>query len=498
MKNYKTLILLSALIVCGKFSYAQTPFPPLDLMDSNSKLPSSKNLKFKGKYVIQIDNINLSLYKVEGTVSQKDFNTEMPEIFKGIKLPGFLTTKLPAIKDDQQQAKLASMDNDNTLKKKTIELNLQVIADALEKIKATVKLSNTYKNLYSSCDKKFAAILSEKHSVTNIYLNTNHTTETEITDALRQYLNTTIANAINAQKEIDKDLPVFYTEMETKLGIASLKKTIEELESKTANNITLSEVEKIRLNSAKKKIASFEELKKDLDEQLAKAKGFIDELKKFDDDNKVEDLVNNYKMINKSNFTYYSDEFTVKQDEVQVEIKVSTENRLSCDVPSKKTYSASYLTKGGLKLDFSSGVSINGGNDDFMGRDLQYKSINDSTVQIEAKDGGKRLLLSVGALMHIYWRTGNKLNFALSPGLSTTTAFDGIDFHLGGSVLFGGENRIVLTAGLVMREAKILDRNYNYNSQYQKKAMPEAVPTIKVFPKTGWFFSVTYNWSKQK
>ncbi len=498
MKNYKMLILLSALIVCVKFSHAQTPFPTIDFLDSKSKLSSFKNLKFKGKYIIQVDNINLSLYKVEGTTGQKNINTEMPEIFKTITLPGFLTTKLPAIKDDQQQAKLVLMDNDNTLKKKTIEQNLQIIADALEKIKATVKLSNTYKNLYSSCDKKFDEILFEKQTVTRKYLGTNDTTETQIADALRVYLNSTITNAINAQKDIDKDLPVFYTEMETTLGIANLKKTIEELDGKISNNITLTEAEKIKLNAAKKKITSFEELKKDLKEQLDKAKGFVEELKKFDDDNKLEELIKNYKMINKSNFTYYSDEFTVKQDEVQVDIKVSTDTRLSCDLPTKKTYSATYQTKGGLKLDFSSGVFINGGNDDFMGRDLQYKAINDTTIQIEAKDGGKRLLLSVGALMHIYWRSGKKMNFALSPGVSTTTALDGINFHLGASALFGGENRIILTAGLVMREAKILDRNYNYNSQYQKKAIPQEVPTIKVFPKAGWFFGITYNWSKPK
>lgn len=498
MKNFKNFVLLTALLAFGKFSYAQTTFK-LDLKDPTKKLPSQKTLKFKEKYIVEIENINLSLYKVEGTVSQKFFNTEMPEIFKGITLPGFLNTKLPAIKDAAQQAKIASMDASSELKLKqqAIEQNLQIIANALEKIKATVKLNNTYKNLFADCEKKFTKILADKQAATATYLGTTHSTEAEYADGLKQYLNNTIANAIAAQKAIDKDLPVFYNELESSLQIANLKKTIEELESKMVNDIKLSEAEKITLNAAKKKIATFEGLKKDLDEQLAEAKGFIDELKKFDDENKVEDLVNNYKIINKNNFTYI-EEFQVKQDEVQIEIKVSAENRLVCDIPAKKTYAATYRTKGGWKLDFSTGVFVNGGNSDFLGREWYYKEVVTDTVTVNYKDGGKRLLLSVGALMHLYFRSGKKVNFAISPGLSTTTAFNGLNFHLGGSVIFGGENRFVLTAGLVLREVKILDRDYTYNTRYEKKAVPAEVPTIKVFPKAGWFFGLTYNWSKLK
>lgn len=104
-------------------------------------------------------------------------------------------------------------------------------------------------------------------------------------------------------------------------------------------------------------------------------------------------------------------------------------------------------------------------------------------------------MLSFGALIHMYWRSSLPLNFAISPGLSTTTNFDGLNFHLGGSVLIGRDERLALTLGLTLREVKILDKNYTIGNQYISSKLPEMPPTVKMFPKAGWFFSLTYNLS---
>lgn len=224
----------------------------------------------------------------------------------------------------------------------------------------------------------------------------------------------------------------------------------------------------------------------------------VTQLKKFRDENKIHDLVNNYNMINYSNFTFTSEPIKIKSDEVKFDIKIKTDKQIPCNTPNKLSIIETYKTVGGWKLDFSTGIFFNGGNEDFLGRELQYKSVNDSVVEIESKDGGKRLLLSVGALMHIYYRRTGSINWAISPGLSTTTAFDGINFHLGGSAILGGENRIVITGGMVLIESKILDKNYNYNKQYFKKNIPDSPPSIKVFPQVGGFVSLSYNFSKYK
>lgn len=503
MKKLIKLVLLINLMVCTNNVKAQNATIKrdtieLDFSDPKSKLPDTSQMTHNKKYVIKLINVNLNLFKVDGTVSQQDYNTDMPEIFKGIgaKLPGYLSIALPDVPDTGMQRKLAMKQNDEETKKEEIERHLKTIANSLLQIKKTVKLNNDLKNLYNSCDLKFTEIVSAKQDTINRYLGTSLTDEKQIVHKLRQVLSSTIENSVSAKNKIDIVLPLYLADIERLLE--PLREYIKQMEDKAAQNIKLTDKEKLIVTNNKKEIKATEAIKDKIVEQVTEAKTFVEELKKFDDENKIEELVINYKMLNESNFTYYSEPIKVKNDEVKIELKITSDKLLPCNIPTKKTYSNTYNTKGGVKVDFSSGVFVNGGNDDFLGRELQYKKIDDTTVQIQAKDGGKRLLISVGGLMHIYWRSGNKVNYAISPGLSTTTALDGINFHLGASAIFGGENRLVLSAGLVLREAKILDRNFNYNTNYAKSDMPETVPTIKVFPKAGWFFGVTYNWSKLK
>ena len=221
-------------------------------------------------------------------------------------------------------------------------------------------------------------------------------------------------------------------------------------------------------------------------------------MKKIKDENKIQNLIDNYNKINASNFTFITDPVKVEADEVTFDIKISSEGLLPCNIPNKKSILEKYKTKGGWKFDFSTGVFFNFGDEDFLGREIQYKPVDTANVTIESKDGSNRALLSIGALMHIYKRKCGKVQIAFSPGLSTTTGFDELNFHLGLSAIFGRKNRIVFTGGLTFREAKILDTNYEYDTIYKKDELPESPPTIKVFPRTGGFVSLTYNFSKFK
>ena len=90
------------------------------------------------------------------------------------------------------------------------------------------------------------------------------------------------------------------------------------------------------------------------------------------------------------------------------------------------------------------------------------------------------------------------MHLAFSPGLSTSAGFDQLNFHLGVSLIFGNKNRLLVTGGLTLRETKILDRNFDLDTAYETSALPESPPTISVFPKAGYFISLTYNFSKFK
>jgi hypothetical protein len=49
---------------------------------------------------------------------------------------------------------------------------------------------------------------------------------------------------------------------------------------------------------------------------------------------------------------------------------------------------------------------------------------------------------------------------------------------------------------MTFREAEELDKHYQLNTIYPEDALPGNPPTVKVFPKSGWFAGLTYNWSR--
>jgi len=74
---------------CKKKTVIQDDTICLNFLDT-LKMPNFRHLNYSHKYVVKIENINRSLFKIEGTTTQKDYNTSIPAIFSSIKLPAFI------------------------------------------------------------------------------------------------------------------------------------------------------------------------------------------------------------------------------------------------------------------------------------------------------------------------------------------------------------------------------------------------------------------------
>ncbi len=452
-------------------------------------------LEYGKKYRLKIINLNRNLYKITSTITPKDNNSAVPEIFKNIKLPAYLNLALPDKEDNSIEEIAENMAEE--FDKSAFDKKVEEIKKSYNEFQKVAILNNDIQNLFESCDKTYDTINKELIGLSKGFT-------ADVSDDIAKQKN---AIKVKVNSLID-DVQTKSNELETLL-----------IEAKKSLNKEISDI-KIRLYEWEAKplpktdpdykqafiayktqgdeIANKKSTSESLQKLLAKVQGFAKELKTFRDENKIQDLLNNYGLINKSNFTFWSKPFKVKTDEIKFDIKIASDKLLKCDRPNEVVILETVKTKGGLKVDFSSGVFFNGGNDDFLGREIQYRQVSDENSIIEARDGGDRLLLSIGALMHIYQRNAKKFNWAISPGLSTNSGFDGLNFHLGLSAIFGYKNRLVLTGGLTLREAVILDNNYEYDTEYSTTELPESPPTIKVFPKAGWFFSLTYNFSKFK
>lgn len=450
-----------------------------------------KSVIYDSTYVLKIENLNKSLFIVESTVSQQDYNTSMPGAFKGIKLPGYLSLSLPKVQLESHD-RSASVTMAFSDLSSQIENDLKKIEKSYLLIRNAIILNNGILNLLSSCNVSYFTIDAQAVSMVKNFTGANSSVHDTLSAYLKSRLETGIQNAVSAKIELDSIVP---------LQLKNLRIIMK------TDSINISKYEKILLkkrnptidtthNIIMERYHAFQKYTDSLKSRMSKAPDIVLEVMKFRDENKIQELIDNFNKINYYNFTFLSDPAKAKSDILKFDIKIKSEKQLPCNIPSKISISETYRVIGGMKVDFSTGIFLNWGNQDFLGRDIQYKNVNDSTVKIESKDGGSRALLSVGALMHIYCRSGGKVNWAISPGVSTTTAFDGINLHLGASLILGAENRFIITLGGVVRESKILDRNYSFDTLYSKKDLPAAPPTIKVFPRGGLFLGLTYNFSK--
>lgn len=457
-------------------------------------------LKHGKTYIFVLENVNRHLYKMEGTISQEEFNMKLPEVLKGIKLPSYLNFSLPegeGLINAKIDKEIEAIDETNP--EEEIKNALALINKSNRALKSIALLGNELTNLINSCERDtYKEVERKLIKLVNVHFEQNINSRTEQEEFIRNFLKKLIDDAIKAEGKLSINYSIYKgiisDSIESNLDLMQ-KWDVSPLEK---NSDPKSEYAK-RLDTYKnqgRKNAVYTAYLKELDETVKNAKASIVEIRKFNEENKIQLLINKYNLINKSNYTFKSKPFKVNADEVKLVITAKAEALLSCDFENEVTINRTFNVKGGLKVDFSTGVFFNGGNEDFIGRELYYSKVDDTSTMIKSKDGGSRMLLGIGGLMHIYWRTGNNLNFAISPGISTTSNFDQLNFHLGGSALFGKKNRIVVTAGLTMRETNILDKNYKFDTAYISSELPESPPSIKVFPRLGYFISLTYNFSK--
>lgn len=470
------------------------PFNFLKFDSSKAELEKYKVIKHGKKVRLEITNINKNLWTILDSTKQQSFNTEMPDIFKGISLPAFLNLSLPAPAQQKSENSLA----DGVVTLNDIKKCLATIVDAQKKFAGAGELNNTFKELYLDCGQEYESIEKILIQETNDFLGEAEGSRQSQAQKLERLLKSKVKDGREALDNLKKYLPAYIEQQYNEIA-ALVKGPIWEFKNvappKTDSRyVPLGKA----AQQAESDIESIKRHIESLNAALKNAETIVAELEKFLLDGKIAELVGNYNLINRSKFTYYTDELKVKGDQVNFNLTFTATKALKCNLPSKQNLNVNLSTYKGWKVDFSTGLFFMFGNRNFLGRDLYYKPIDSATATIEAKDGGKRALLGIGALMHIYMRSGTKVNFALSPGLSTTTGFDVANFHLGGSILTGGKDRLAITAGLTLKQSEILDRQYELGTAYAKETLPENPPSVKVFPRIGWFFSLTYNWSKLK
>lgn len=524
MKLSFLLIMLTFLIV--NFVSAQQIIPKnkdtaknyIDIDRLNPKNTYLWKLKYNKVTVLRILNVNKFVFKnTSAEQTGINFFTDMPVALSGIKLPSFTNQSIPsnskALPDNDQGAEKKSLDTNLcnfTSPDKLISFYLaaqhKTLVDSLKELyrigeacKFLAAVADTIGNIKDDPASSWGNIEKRKQDILtgfsirakNLSIDTNSITFLSgykdfivRADSLLSAIELNTKFLSNKIKKIIEPCSNYDTTEKYRKWIC-----LDPCKNKKDYYLLLDDILKVR-----KYFQSIESRIDDFNSDFEKAKTLVSDLKAIDKDGKVALLQKSYDQISYQNYNYIADEFIADKDVHDMTLKINSENPVGYNQPQTRTIKIKGLTTGGVKVDFSTGLFFNFGNEDFLGPDYYYEKIDSTNKQIQKGVKSKKSMLSIGALAHAYIRSTCFIKPALSLGISTTTSFESANIHYGVSALLGKAgkpNRIVITFGGTLREVDLLNQRYSLNTNYTD--LPDTVPLSKFFPKSGWFFAITYN-----
>ena len=154
-------------------------------------------------------------------------------------------------------------------------------------------------------------------------------------------------------------------------------------------------------------------------------------------------------------------------------ISIEPKEGVTCE-PNVRSYNLKVRTKGGVKIDFSTGFFAIFG-DNLI--DRSYRYVPEGTdVKIARNRAGDNWYGGLGALMHIYGRNGKEFQPAGCFGVSTRD-LDKLNIHFGGSLIFGSNQRLVFSSGVTLAKVKLLSEEYEVGQVLDPADAPAEIPT---------------------
>ncbi|MFN8155729.1 MAG: hypothetical protein U0Y08_15650 [Bacteroidia bacterium] len=200
---------------------------------------------------------------------------------------------------------------------------------------------------------------------------------------------------------------------------------------------------------------------------------------------------------NENNFFVVSDPVQAEKDVINFDIKITPRKDLT-NVTNleNRQFSTSVPIKGGVKIDFSTGLFITTGLHDRR-YSLNQSSTDSLSSTISENKNNNVAQISLGALMHISPRTTKyfKPGFTFGFGLNSTD-ISNANVFLGISGMFGSQERFIASLGLSLAQVDYLKGEYGLNKEYITTKINSEL-TEKT-TRAGFFISLTYNLTNKK
>ena len=501
---------------------ANVEYDSINYLNDSSRVILKKK-RLNTRVGIKVVNINKKLVDINSDSKQNSFNEEVPKLFEKFSnttFPGASESGASGFSNEilDKSLKLSNSITNEALdniklwfknhseideKIKSIEKNLRDYRTDYKNVTTLLQYQNDLLSLQNICNSTFEDVLKELIKLTfdessgindaDRFLLSKTTSYIEIRTILNRHISKMInASKTNREKVINSILP---SELD-KINLAITKQNeilntiIKDLNKKEVDEL-IKEIEKVqeannlksRLNDIIYRIESFD------------IKKIHEDFSAFEKDGKKE-LLSAYDYFNVSNYTYYLNPVSITEDLTVLTIDISPKEDITCPAIAR-SYELNIKAKSGIKIDFSSGFFVNFGGNDFLDQTYKYEPIPDDAAKTRIIRNSTKNSVepSIGALMHVYPRTGNDIQLAGAFGLSVNN-LEKVNYHLGGSLILGNAKRIVLSGGITLGKAELIDDKYELEEILDVEDAPEVIPTSS-FNRLGYFISLTYNLSSK-
>lgn len=533
----KQFLILQLLLLTFNVTWAQSKKPSksvikyeaFDYLQDTAAVYTNK-MPINSRVGIKIVNINKKLVDINKDIQKTTFNEEMPKLFETFSKStapsassagaGLAEADLDLLSEsdilnsnipDTIKVKLAALQTAYTnVGKEIIKLQnlLKAYGADYTHVKAVVQYHSDLTLLQNSCNRSFNDILNDVNTLTFTIFSNISMGITQQDRALLLVRSEYIQNKGIINRYIAKvadDAQTHYNDISAgflpssldklsnnvekiKISLKALESTLKQ--TRTPNENTKRLLEKISMEKLNFKLEQdFVDLKSNYSKfDFAKLQKDIDA---FSSSGKT-DLFKTYDYFNESNFTYYVNPESIDKDLTVMSVSITPKENVPCS-PIPRSYELRIRSRSGIKIDFSTGLFGNFGGNNFIDQSYKYDSVAgqpDKYLIVRNKTKNS-IFPSVGALMHIYWRNGKDFHFSGAFGISTKD-LEKINYHMGGSLIFGYSQRFILSGGVTLTKATLIDDKYEVGQIINKQGAPESIPTSN-FSRFGYFLSFTYN-----
>lgn len=470
----KHSILKVVLILVASISYGQDKAKPKTinwqkLKEINeSKITSGvPNREFA---IFEIEDINKFLFQVTIAGETIDLQTEMSDEMRAIfRIPKSEEAKQTS-NDVAEKALEDANGGKNEMEALLIKLNKSTTTAEV------VQLRSTVTNVINECDKYIVELEKISDHIGKLKIN-----KIDLVNLAKQDLSFAEMDRRVSRISIPSNPEIDYINFET-------------------------EYKKVKLLYNKAK----EEAKNATDSTDVKINNALTLIEKSYDDIEGENFLLLYKDVrylsaelrNKKNFTVTAPPVQMVDDFVNYVVTITPVNTNTlAPYTSKMEFSFDIPSNSGLEVDFSVGPTVSLGKN---AKDEKY-FLEPSTTTVgnsilRQRDNNNSGTPGLAAMMHFYDRAAKETAFGglfgVGAGFQTIDDID-LSFYLGGSVLLGKKQKVMLNAGLsFLRVDRLKNKEFVVGNEYTTLNFDVNNVVEKVF-KSSFFISLSYNITKR-